>query len=92
MLANERLFCEKLRPQPNMGTATAKKLNGWSMALNMADWSNYLTFDIMGDLAFGQSFGMLEKSDNRFAIDLVGNAAHRHLIVRKISSLRDRTS
>lgn len=85
MLANERLFCERLRPQPNAGTATAKKLNAWSMALNMADWSNYLTFDIMGDLAFGQTFGMLEKSDNRFAIDLVGNAAHRHLIVRKFS-------
>lgn len=79
MLANVRLFCEML------GRATDKKPTEWSMALNMADWSNYLTFDVMGDLAFGQTFGMLERSDNRFAIELVGNAAHRHLIVGKVS-------
>jgi hypothetical protein len=48
----------------------------------MADFCNYLTFDIMGDLCFGKAFGMLERPDNRFAIDLIGNAAHRHLIVR----------
>jgi hypothetical protein len=48
----------------------------------MADWCNYLTFDVMGDLAFGKAFGMLEKPDNRFALSLVGNAARRHLIVR----------
>lgn len=34
----------------------------------------------MGDLCFGKAFGMLERPDNRFAIDLIGNAAHRHLI------------
>lgn len=82
VLANVQLFCERL-----VGRATTKKPTEWSMALNMADWSNYLTFDVMGDLAFGQSFGMLEESENRFAIDLVGNAAHRHLIVRRVSWL-----
>ncbi len=54
----------------------------------MADWCNYLTFDIMGDLVFGKAFGMLERPDNRFAIDLIGNAAHRHLIVRNTYSTR----
>lgn len=92
VLANVRLFCDRLRPQSKIGEAIAKKPSEWSTALNMADWSNFLTFDIMGDLAFGQTFGMLERSENRFAIDLVGNAAHRHLIVRKYSSLWDRTS
>ncbi|MCJ1266174.1 hypothetical protein MMC22_006056 [Lobaria immixta] len=80
MLTNERLFLERLCPQPNTEKAAAKKPTEWSVALNMADWANYLTFDIMGDLAFGQTFGLLERSDNRFAIDLIGNAAHRHLI------------
>ena len=47
----------------------------------MADWCNYLTFDVMGDLAFGKAFGMLERPDNRFALSLVGSAAQRHLIV-----------
>lgn len=84
MLANERLFCEKLFPQLNKGKEIANESTEWGMALNMADWSNYLAFDVMGDLSFGQTFGMLERSDNRFAIDLVGNASHRHLIVRKL--------
>ncbi|OBR14494.1 Cytochrome P450 [Colletotrichum higginsianum IMI 349063] len=32
-------------------------------ALNMVAWFNYTTFDIIGDLAFGEPFGCLEKSD-----------------------------
>ncbi|ORY62226.1 cytochrome P450 ClCP1 [Pseudomassariella vexata] len=31
-------------------------------ALNMAAWYNFATFDIIGDLAFGESFGCLENS------------------------------
>lgn len=48
--------------------------------INVSDQANYLTFDIMGDLCFGKAFGMLEMPDNRFAIDLVSDAAWRHLI------------
>jgi hypothetical protein len=29
--------------------------------VNMTHWFNYITFDIIGDLAFGDSFGLLEK-------------------------------
>jgi cytochrome P450 len=76
ILGNIRSFCKGIGMQES--TATEK---GWTTAKNMADWCNYLTFDIMGDLCFGKAFGMLEKPDNRFAIDLIGNAAHRHLIV-----------
>lgn len=54
---------------------------GWGPAQNMADWCNYLTFDIMGDLCFGKAFNMLEKPDNHFAADMIGMAAHRHSIV-----------
>ncbi|RYP10685.1 hypothetical protein DL764_000475 [Monosporascus ibericus] len=32
-------------------------------ALNMAAWYNYTTFDVIGDLAFGGSFGCLDNSD-----------------------------
>ncbi|KAL8393777.1 hypothetical protein RB595_003503 [Gaeumannomyces hyphopodioides] len=32
-------------------------------ALDMLQWLNYLTFDIIGDLALGESFGSLESSD-----------------------------
>ncbi|GKT41929.1 trichothecene C-15 hydroxylase [Colletotrichum spaethianum] len=31
--------------------------------VDMVSWYNYTTFDIIGDLAFGESFGCLDKSD-----------------------------
>ncbi|KAK7927301.1 cytochrome p450 [Apiospora marii] len=33
-------------------------------ALNMREWLNWTTFDIIGDLGFGSSFGCLEHSDD----------------------------
>ncbi|GFF49275.1 benzoate 4-monooxygenase [Aspergillus udagawae] len=42
----------KLNGNPRSGYATIDALN----------WFNYLAFDIIGDLAFGAPFGMLEKS------------------------------
>lgn len=78
ILGNVRTFCSRL------GTKSADKIRNpdeWSVAQNMADWSNYLTFDVMGDLCFGKAFEMLEHEENRHVIDLIGNAAHMHLIV-----------
>jgi cytochrome P450 len=34
-----------------------------STAVNLADWYNFTTFDVIGDLAFGESFGCLDNSD-----------------------------
>ena len=31
--------------------------------INLSDWFKYLTFDIIGDLSFGESFDCLEKDD-----------------------------
>lgn len=45
---------------------------GWSKSLNMADWVNYLVFDILGDLCFGKSFGMKERdSDMKYVPHLM---------------------
>ena len=63
----------------NVGTEKSSK--GWMQPVNIADWCDWLTFDIMGDLAFGKAFGMFDQPQNRFAVDLVSSAAHRHLIV-----------
>ncbi|KAF2204214.1 cytochrome P450 [Delitschia confertaspora ATCC 74209] len=57
-----------------------EKEDGWGENWNMANWCNWLVFDIMGDLVFGKPFDLLESPQNRFAVELVGNAAHRHLI------------
>ena len=36
----------------------------WSESLNMADWTNYLVFDILGNLCFGRSFDLKESGGN----------------------------
>lgn len=44
----------------------------WSVPLNMADWSNHLIFDTLGDLCFGKSFGMMEpNSELRYVPELM---------------------
>ena len=81
ILSHIRQFCSNLgeRGFSSFSNSGPEK-ESWTAAKNMSDQANYLTFDIMGDLCFGKAFGMLERPDNRFAIDLIGNAAHRHLI------------
>jgi hypothetical protein len=84
IIANVRVGCELLG-RGTGGDAYAggvgEKAEGWNGAWNAAHWCEWLVFDIMGDLVFGKAFGMLESPANRFATQLVGNAAHRHLIV-----------
>lgn len=50
----------------------------WSEPQNMAHLSDYLVFDILGDLCFGRSFESKEKSDNplKEIPDAIGNYAH----------------
>ncbi|KAI1763200.1 cytochrome P450 ClCP1 [Hypoxylon sp. FL1150] len=40
-----------------------EQCNAGYTALNMREWLNWTTFDVIGDLGFGSSFGCLEKSD-----------------------------
>lgn len=79
ILANIRTFCEQIG-----GGQASADAKGWTTAKCMSDWFGYLAMDILGDLCFGKAFHMLERDDNRFAIDLVGSAAHRHLIVGRL--------
>lgn len=81
MLANIRLFCEKL-------ASTTEPLN-------ISQWCTYLAGDILGDLAFGKSFEALTTPTNRGSLEtisksgkflLVTGAAYniRHSIISKI--------
>ncbi|KAL2067540.1 hypothetical protein VTL71DRAFT_1965 [Oculimacula yallundae] len=87
ILANVRTFCDKLGAKPALVEKSGAK-GQWSVAQNMADWANYLTFDVMGDLCFGKAFEMLEHEENRHVIDLIGNAAHMHLILGTNPSIK----
>lgn len=40
-------------------------------SINMGDWSNYLVFDILGDLCFGEAFGTLESEHERSIVGLI---------------------
>jgi cytochrome P450 len=53
---------------------------GWTEPKDVSKWSTYFAFDVMGDLAFGKSFGMLEGliPENRKATYLLTQAAKRH--------------
>lgn len=39
--------------------------------LNASKWFNYYSFDVMGDLAYGESFDMLKNGESHWAIDLL---------------------
>lgn len=80
ILANVRTFCEGIGNGLRVGISDEKGAQ-WTSPKSMSDWFSWLSMDILGDLCFGKAFHMLEKEDNRFAIDLVSTAAHRHLIV-----------
>jgi len=82
ILANVRLGCDLLGRKNSQFVDGDGKDHGWNAGWNAAHWCEWLVFDIMGDLVFGKAFGMLDSPANRFATELVGNAAHRHLIVR----------
>ena len=71
VLPHVRLLSEKIAPTDDEGTTTR----------DMGLWSNYLTFDVMGDVSFGRDFGMLESDELRDIPDLINGAAHRSLIV-----------
>lgn len=43
---------------------------GWSEPKNMADWTSYLTLDILGELCFGRSFETMTKEEYRFVPSL----------------------
>lgn len=81
ILGNVRSFCEALGSGPQTASEKGLAKGQWSVAQNMSDWCNYLTFDVMGDLCFGKAFEMLEHHENHHVINLLGNAAHMHLIL-----------
>lgn len=85
ILANVRTFCQGIGAGLRVGDS--EKGGEWTSPKSMSDWFSWLSMDILGDLCFGKAFHMLEKEDNRFAIDLVSTAAHRHLIVSHLAQL-----
>ena len=58
----------------------------WSTAKDMTRWAGCLTFDIMGDICFSQSFEMLEKERNRYILDMLPKGVQGLNIVGHLDS------
>ncbi|KAJ0418000.1 cytochrome P450 [Aspergillus carlsbadensis] len=65
------LFCKNLS-DPNTFGGSYK---------NMSRWFSYLTYDIMGQLTFSQSYDMLTKDDHHFIQPLIDSYQHSQVIL-----------
>lgn len=54
-----------------LGSGATSEEGGWSSPKDMADWANYLTFDVLGELCFGKSFGLIHSDEFRTAPNLM---------------------
>ena len=83
-IVHVRDFVKKLTTEDSPAhTPSMDTEQGWTAPKDISSWCSYLGFDVMGDLCFGKSFGMLgDNSENREAISLLCQAAKRHNVVR----------
>lgn len=79
VITHIRTFVQNLGSSLKQGSNESTEDNG--VTRNMAHWSNWLTFDVIGDLCFGKTFGMLTHDEWRFWPTLIDMAIHRHAIV-----------
>ena len=63
-------------------------IEDWSSAKDMAEWTNYMSYDVLGDICYGRSFETLEREENRFAIDLVATSSKFHYLNGQMPSLK----
>lgn len=71
VLSKIQMFCERISSPETFG-GTYK---------NMSRWFSYLTYDIMGELTFSQSYDMLTKDDHHFIQPLIDSYQHSQVIV-----------
>ena len=64
-----RGYEERIQKYQNILISQIETYHGQS--INVSKWFNFYSFDIMGDLAFGTSFKMLEASEEHWAIKLL---------------------
>lgn len=75
VLRNVRKFCSKLVREEifetNSPSTQMEMSEGWGPPKNMTRWTDYLTFDIMGDLCFSRSFDMLDSVENHYILEVL---------------------
>ncbi|KAI1461869.1 cytochrome P450 ClCP1 [Annulohypoxylon moriforme] len=64
-----------------------EQCQGGAIGLNMREWLNWTTFDVIGDLAFGSSFECLDKSDYHPWVRLVANSVQQTAFLQILSGI-----
>lgn len=90
--------CDGGRSMAGNGVSKNKsvRMRGGAYAINgevffdTLQWYNYLAFDIIGDLAFGSPFGMLEAEKDEAAVLMPGDSPDKTIYVPAIKVLNDR--
>ncbi|KAF9875733.1 cytochrome p450 [Colletotrichum karsti] len=57
------LFIQRMREHAAASTTSSQSSGGQQRPIDISLWYNYCTFDIIGDLAFGEPFGCLDNCD-----------------------------
>ena len=83
-----RTFCDAVADFPGRNATEEKKVSGWSTPKDMGQWANYMSYDVLGDICYGESFDTLEKPDNRFAIKLVSTSSKFHYLTAQMPMLK----
>lgn len=86
ILKHVRVFCDCMKDQ-HAQTISKSVDQKWSPFRNLSSWASRLTFDIMGDLAFGRHFDMLKSSANRWILDVLPNGVHGLILVGHMPAL-----
>ncbi|KAI0198007.1 cytochrome P450-like protein [Astrocystis sublimbata] len=68
ILENVRKFLSRIDNGEPSSDDTGSISKGWSSPKNMSKWASYLTFDIMGNICFSNSFGMLDNTENHYLL------------------------
>ena len=87
IIAIVRIFCNQLK-LGHSKNSSEKDQGAWSKAKNMARWTNYMSYDILGEICYGKSFETLEKPNNRFALDLVEKSTTYHNVNGHMPTLK----
>lgn len=87
ILANIYDFTNLLGAAKDEPRLESKGANEWGQAKNMASMCDWLAFDIISDLCYGEDFDMLHSPKLRWFPSVVRNIAQRSVMVRYIRLL-----
>jgi len=66
---------QELQKQWDIRAESVKDKDGW-YPMDALNWFNYLAFDVIGDLAFGEPFGMLKKGKDEAEVSKDGKITY----------------